>query len=257
MVGNLRRYIITLNPWLISAVISLLLLVFFMVLQAIDSTLLDLDTKWLVVASIPLLVTALKSNIIKRFQGFGIELETRLEEPIGRVNLVATDALVPVRGGRKLPLKNLYSLDSIRKQEIERLTFVQGSSEYTYDVQAVKEYIEHLPNLKFVEVREGNRFVALLPISVLCDQDLVNSEQIKRLLDAIENRRVNEEFGTDSITEPVSDDMSLIVVLPKLRESRFGLLPVTASDGELLGLVTTPIVEKRIADAVIATQRSA
>jgi len=228
-----------------------------MYLQRQDSTFLDLDTKWVVIASIPLLVAILRSNIIRRFQGFGIELETRLEVPVGHISLVATDAIELLPGQGKESLEKLYSLDTAKRREIRRLNLIQGRVA-TYAVGALQEYIEKLPELKFLEVRdEAERFIALLPVSQFRVQGSVDTDQLDNLIRSIENRSVLDVFRSSAITESVRADESFLTVLPKVRESKFGSLPVTSSNGQLLGIVTTEIVEKRIADAVIAAQRHA
>ena len=76
------------------------------------------------------------------------------------------------------------------------------------------------------------------------------------LIKAIENRSVRDVFRGRAITESINSDESLLTVLPKLRESKFGFLPVTSSNDRLLGIVTTEVVEKSVANAVIAAQRN-
>ena len=128
-----------------------------------------------------------------------------------------------------------------------------------YGVEAINSYFEAFPNLKYLEVQDENgHFVALLPISAFQDQQgHAYRNQLKRLVHALENRNVPSTFGSTAITESVRDEESLLTVLPKLRESKFGRLPVTSKNHRLLGVVTTEIVEKRIADTVIAAQKNA
>lgn len=102
---------------------------------------------------------------------------------------------------------------------------------------------------------EADRFVALLPMSLFRHRESINFKEVDRLLTAIENRSVRSTFGTSAIANSVREEESLVTVLPKLRESRFGLLPVTSSRDKLLGVLCTDVVETRIADTVIAAQR--
>lgn len=257
MANVFGRYINKVGIWSASLAATFLLLALFMYLQRNNSTFLELDTKWLIVASIPLIVAILRSNIIKRFQGLGIELETRLEDPIGRISVSATGALVSVPESEKASLNHLSSLDLTRRSETRRLTFVQGRRG-RYGVNAIGEYLRELPNLEYLEVRDAKgKFVALLPIEMFRKQGVVDEEQLNKLVDAIENQSVVDDFGANALTESVKDDESLLTVLPKVRESKYGSLPVTSSNGQLLGIVTTDIVEKLIADAVIAAQKQA
>jgi hypothetical protein len=157
----------------------------------------------------------------------------------------------------KESLAKLYRLDPSERREIKRLTLIQGRVEY-YDVSALEEYINELPELTFLEVQdEEGRFIALLPVSTFRVEGSVDRDQLSTLIKAIENRNIRDVFRSSAIAESVRADESLLTVLPKVRESRFGSLPVTSSNDQLLGIVTTEIVEKRIADAVIAAQRNA
>jgi hypothetical protein len=236
-----------------------------MFLQRQDSKLLGLDTKWVIVAAIPLIIAILRSNIIRRFKGFGFELETRLEDPLGHVNLETTDVVKFSLATGKETLRDLYAQDQAKRQKIERLTFVQGRKDY-YGKDAIIEYLQELPGLSFLEVtEEDGSFVALLPIRLFRnpdqyvdkDQVVIDEVQVDNLIKAIENGSVSHVFRSDAITESVRDNESLLTVLPKVQASKFQILPVIAGSSRLIGTVTTQIVEKSIANAVLAAQRNA
>jgi CBS domain-containing protein len=229
-----------------------------MYLRTQDSKLLELDTTWLVVASVPLIVAVLRSNVVESFTGFGFELKTRLRDPVGEISLVATaaDAATILPQREKESIQKLQSLDLAERRAIRRLTLIQGRVAY-YDVDALAQYLYGLPDLRFLEVQdEEGYFVALLPVSTFRAHGSIDTNQLRTLIIAIENRSVREVFRASAVSETVSADESLLAVLPKIRESKFGYLPMTSSSDRLLGIITTEIVEKRIADAVIAAQSS-
>lgn len=245
--------------WIIGIIVSVLLLVLFLYLQENDSKMLNLEIKWLVVASIPLIITILRSNIIQKFKGFGIELETRLQEPVGKINLVAVNALKDIPSDEKQSIMYLQNMSETKRIQIQRLTLREGRQEY-YRAEAIREYLRNLPNLKYIEVLSSEgKFVALIPVEVFRAQEYSDIEKIERLEILIKRLAEKESVNFlphSIITDVVSENESLTKALPVVRKSKYGLLPVISDDGNLLGIVTTELIESKIADEVIATQES-
>ncbi len=123
--------------WITGIVVSVLLLALFLFLQQNDSKMLNLEIKWLVVASIPLIIAILRSNIIQKFKGFGVELETRLQEPIGKINLAASNALADLPSDEKQSIMYLQNLSETKRIQIQRLTLREGRREY-YRPEAIR-----------------------------------------------------------------------------------------------------------------------
>ncbi len=73
-------------------------------------------------------------------------------------------------------------------------------------------------------------------------------------IQALENNELKNRYFAYVVDETVSPEDSLIDILPKIRESRFGFLPVVAKDHTLKGVLTTRAVEKRIADEVLTAK---
>jgi uncharacterized integral membrane protein len=109
--------------WITGIIVSVLLLVLFLLLQQNDSKMLNLEIKWLVVASIPLILAILRSNVIQKFKGFGIELETRLQESVGRINLASVNALADLPHDEKQSLWYLENLPEPKRIQTQRLIF--------------------------------------------------------------------------------------------------------------------------------------
>jgi hypothetical protein len=242
------------NYWAIGIITSALLLAIFLLLQEINSKILALDIKWIVVASIPLIIALLKSNIIQKFKGFGIELETRLQEPIGKINLTAVDALSDLPGDEKQSMEYLHKMSSTRRLQIQRLTLKEGRVGY-YKAEAVREYIHSLPNLMYIEVvsSEG-KFIALIPIELFRYQEDIDNLRIGQLIGALSEKETKEVFGPLLITDTISEKENLIEALTIVRRSIYKLLPVLSGNGYLLGIITVGMIESRIADEVIAAQ---
>src|SRR3712207_5793823 len=108
---------------IICAVISLALFIVFLLFQYRESPLLKLESKWLIVAGVPILIGLIIGSYIKRFKGFCIELESRLELSIGKVNLIASDAADVLKREEKRSYSYLAGLSGVRRRRIQRLTF--------------------------------------------------------------------------------------------------------------------------------------
>ena len=84
-----------------------------------------------------------------------------------------------------------------------------------------------------------------------------DTNKLSRFAEAVGSNNVEEAFGQDAIVESVHEDEGLVALLPKVRNSRFDLLPVVSISVKLLGIVNTRTLERRIVDDVIAAQRIA
>jgi hypothetical protein len=212
-------------------------------------------TKWIVVASVPLILAILSSNIIHKFKGFGIELETRLQESVSKVNLAAVNALADLPHDEKQSLWYLENLPESKRIQTQRLIFREGRENY-YQPEAIREYLQRLPNLRYFEVLSSEgKFIALVPVEIFGHGEYMN---MNRLVDFIEllARKETMRFSPNMIVDFVSESENLVEVLPVVRKSKYGLLPVISDSGNTLGIVTKELIESKIADEVLATQES-
>ena len=234
---------------------SLFLLAVFILLQANNSSILALDVKWLVVAALPLVIALLRSNIIQKFKGFGIELETRLQDPIGSIHLAAVNALIDLPGDAKQSVNYLENLPLTQKANIQRLTF-QIQRENYYDEGAISFYLRELPNIRFFDVvNKSGKFIALLPVEIFTERNNPNYDNgLNIFVNALTSNNITTSFREYAITQTVFESDNILDALRKVRKSKFGLLPVTSEDGYLLGIVTKPMLESKVADEVLLTQ---
>lgn len=241
--------------WITGVIVSILLLVLFLFLQQNDYKMLNLEIKWIVVASVPLILAILRSNIIQKFKGFGIELETRLQEPIGNINLTAIDALADLPSDEKQSLMYLKNLPETKRIQIQRLTLLEGRENY-YRAEAIQVYIQRLPNLKYIEVLSSEgKFIALIPVDLFRFQgDIDETERLQKLIAHLDQKETSRFLPYSIITDSISEHENLVKALPAVRKSKYGLLPVISDSANLLGIVTAELIEKKIADEVLATQ---
>jgi hypothetical protein len=243
--------------WLVSGIaISVALIVVFFLLHNANCDFLDLDTKWLIVAGVPILIALVGGGFIRSFKGFGIELETLLKDPVGEVSLTATatDALDEYLGDDKGYVDYLDQLTANQKARIQRLGFVSERRGY-YGWKAVEEYLLKLPSLSHFEVKTfDSRFICLIPTRIVLTSGKPNEEKIGHFLKSLEDGKVREKYHVDAISASVTTNRSLVDILEEVRATREGFLPVVSKKGVLVGIVTTRAIEKRIADEVLAAR---
>jgi hypothetical protein len=81
MIGILEQH----WPLILAVLISLILLTIFIYLKSKKPNLLDIETKWLALSMIPVLIVLVADDYIYKFKGLGIEIETKLKEPIKKI----------------------------------------------------------------------------------------------------------------------------------------------------------------------------
>ncbi len=242
---------------MICALIAVALFILFLILQHRESSLLKLESRWLIVAGVPILIGLIIGNYIKSFKGFGIELESLLGLSIGTMDLLASDATEALRGDAKGSVKYLNELSDAKKKRIRRLAFTSNKRDY-YQVDAVSSYLIQLNNLKYVEVQDNNKkFQALIRIGFFKSHGIVQPQIIELFIQSLEHNTLNDLLGNNLITESVSENEALLDVLKKARNSFFGVLPVVSSNRVLIGVVTARLIEKRITNEVIAMRNAA
>jgi hypothetical protein len=91
MTGILEQY------WslILALAFSAILIGSFIYLKSKKPNLLEIETEWLALSMMPVLIVLLTGGYIYRFKGFGIEIETSLKEPIkNRIELKAKEVMI-------------------------------------------------------------------------------------------------------------------------------------------------------------------
>jgi hypothetical protein len=239
------------------SVLSVALLAVFLYLQHRKSSALDLDLIWLIVAATPLFLALLLGGYLRKVKGLGIELQRSLQNPVGRVHVLASNGLEDLPADQMGSNEYLFQLPEAKRREIQRLAFVVGRSDY-YDSSTVKEYLEKFPNAKFIEVCDANgRFQCLLPARIFGYKNHFDDESIDRFIESLRQHKVTDVFPFDVITQTISEDESVLESYEKIRSSDLSFLPLVSEGGRLLGIVNRDTLEKRIVDEIIAAHKRA
>lgn len=250
---------------IVSSFLSLILLIMFVVLQSKNSQILDLNTRWVLVAGVPLLVALVAGGYIRKFKGFGVELESKLRTPIATLKLKATDAITGVHGGEKESTERLPDFSHEQIERTKRLSFILGKREF-YGPQAIIRYFRHLRRLEYVEVKkESGEFVCLIPISTFKIyetnvEEPINGEfsspEVDRFIQSLERENVRSAYSDVCIDLTVGKDEPLIDVLKTMRGANKDLAVVVDPERCFLGIITSGDIEHRIADDVLYSRRA-
>lgn len=236
-------------------VATLVLLVIFILLQYFFPAVLNLDVKWIAVSVVPLLLALIAGGYVRIIKGFGIELETRIEEPIISLDLRATDALTLLKGLEKQRIRDLDRLSKDQRKRIARLTFFSGRRGY-YDANVIAQYLYSLPNLEYFEIlsRDGT-FLCFLPIGLFKIEEEILKDELFQFVTALESNKILDLYSANAITFVVKTDQSIIDVLRMLRSYVLDLAVVTDINGTVVGIVKLSDIEKRIADEVLLARK--
>jgi len=241
----------------IGTVTSIVFLVTFLVFQYNQSEVLKLESRWLLVAGVPLLAALIVGGYIKSFKGFGVELEASLSKTVTNIDLAATEAMEEVSGDEKRSITYLHRLNAREKRQISRLVLIQGRQDY-YRPYALGKYLHELRGLKYFEIRkEDGKFVALIPVSEFRSDREINDNLLGKLIHVLEQSQVLQSYSRLVITSHITEETGLIESLKIMRKQKIQQLVVLDENGVFLGVLLSKAVEKRIIDDVLVAKENA
>ena len=225
-------------------IFTILLIVAFVLFQHFLPSIMQLDVKWIVVACIPLVIALIMGGYIRVIKGFGVELETKIEEPITTLELKAQEVFESTEGMAKDTIGTLYDMSLDRKREINRLQFIT-KQKGNYAPTIVSEYMRELPNLEYFEIIDKDGFfVCLLPINLFSDESgNPNGYEIERFIDNLEKDSISVGYGKNSIDVTIKAGRSIVSVLETLRSSRMAEAAVVDTKGTVLGIIKVSDIE--------------
>jgi hypothetical protein len=240
---------------------SFLLLIIFGVLQEKEAKFLTLSSQWIFLSILPILIALFVGGYITKFKGFGVELESALKVSVSTsIELKATDALAEIPSSAKESIRYLENMPGEKLLSIRRLVFESGRKKY-YAASAVREYLEKLTNLEFIEVRtKEGQFICYFPIKLFRGQRdrtrhyEVDMEKLERFVDAIEKDNVKASFSDIAISLVVKSSSSLVQVLKTMRDEQVDMAAVVSDSGRYLGVLFSRDVERKVADAVLRSK---
>ncbi len=258
---------------LLSAVISIILLILFMFFKYYDAKILSLENKWLIVSGIPLLIGLLYSGIIKEFDAFGIKVKTNLQEKIPN-SLINETNYLPTPKITKQSLNILNSISREEKNKINVLQFIIGKKGY-YETYAIKKYLEELTHISYFEfVDEDLNFKGVMksyryPLKLRHTRIENNQEEkrklneifenkIKKLIKEIENGSIlkHREIISNSISEnnTILEGYEKFILNERKKDNCNEELPIINSNNKMIGLLKRYDLSDRISKQILKSK---
>lgn len=231
------------------------ILLILMILQVTYPKPLGLETRWLVAATIPILIALVVGGYISRVKGPG-GIELFLAQPVSNLTLTATSSLKTPRGMQKGSLQTLFQLTPDQAATIERLVMTEGVPDF-YGAHALAQYIEALPSLQYIEIQSQNgKFIALISINEVKNADFFDRDEnlsrgVNRLIRAIETSSVVIEYGTSAITNTATNTSGIVEALKQMRKYSTDKLIILDSESKFKGLLLEKDLEERLVDLIL------
>jgi hypothetical protein len=232
------------------AVASLFILLLLAVAHSMKATFLSLESRWLIVSGIPLLVALIAGGYLKRFKGLGIELEGELQRSVDQGYLPEAPVL-PLQAAEitehaeivaKESLDRLVNMPPEKRKRVKRLSFIMQRH---YVPHIIEQYFQGLPKLAFLEVQ--NQSGALVCI---LRRQAITETNMQTFVDSLARGTVVRDFANAIVDKPVRVEDSFLVAIEKLRNSGLESLPVI--DGsQVVGLIDRYLAFERLAAAIV------
>lgn len=231
---------------------SILALMLFLIINIKYPNFFALDTQWIIVAFVPLILVMFLNGNIRNVKGFGFEIESNIEKPITAMHLTLTQSLRALKGIRKGGINYLNNVEPLKKRITERLILTQGVEGY-YDSVVLGIYIESLPSLKYLEIRKpSDEFVVLVPTYIFTnDMGIENDNATNAFVRALERSAVVEEYRDDCIQASIPSTTSIIETLRFMKNTHLQDLVVVDKQGVFVGMVSMSQIESQIAIQVL------
>ena len=244
------------NKYIILAIgvgLSLIILIIFAIANSKQASFLSLESKWLAVAGIPILVALFAGGFIKKFKGFGIELDGELRQPVDKgylteapeFHLQASDVAEQAEEIAKASLDQLYQLAPEKKKKIKRLSFI---IQHHYVPEIIEEYFNALPELQFLEIRDQNG-----SLQCILPKEAIDAMNIQTFVNALKDATAPQVFRPLCVKLLIQSKDSLLVAVEKLRNSGLESLPVL--DGkQFTGVLDRSSAFEKLADTLVQTR---
>lgn len=200
--------------------------------------LLDIDAKWLLVSSSPVLISLILAGIIKNFKGFGVEFEVAIAD-VEFDDRRVISYYTPTKAERKDSLEFLYNLSDNELRKITVLSFVYGRRGY-YDSYAIEEYFKKLRYLRYILILdENNKFLFLIKKEAFRIKS-VNQESnyfYSAFIRAIEDRNLSELYKPSIVSDIVKYNDTILNAVKLFKKTNERELPIINENSDFIGFI--------------------
>ena len=256
----MRRSLISIlkKPIVIGSIVSILLFILILLLKVVNPTILEIDSKWLILAGVPLLVALLTGGYIQHFKGLGIEIESALARPMEDLPISRYQFLSLTGRDEKRTIQYLDSLSDQEKNDIQVLQFIEGPATTgpDYSTYAILDYRTQLRRLKYLEIRDQNKkFLCLLPVSILGrglhrgerDGDW---EKANRFITSLLTNTVRDNYSHRAITSHIPSDITLLEAYRQIKRTGNKIAAIINPENDVIGVVSETELARWIAERV-------
>lgn len=247
----------------ITIAISVLLLFVFAYSQTNAALFLKLDSKWIIVAFLPILLGLMYKGVIESINFGVLKVKLRVKD-INDFQEIAAIEISRLPDGIKGPTDNLNRLTEEQKDSIKRLKFISGNPNYNSD--DIKKYLASL-KIEYFEIIDGTgQFISVIP---LIDNGRINQERgenMDELLIQYLLKRINNVIQMDpfrEISESINWNESLIEAYGKFASSTQiehinndksnQFLPVLNKQKKMIGIIRRFHLTENIAKQIYNT----
>ncbi|MEI3802334.1 MULTISPECIES: CBS domain-containing protein [unclassified Chitinophaga] len=235
------------NNFLYAIIGSIVIFSFLFITRINCPQLLDIDIKWIGVALLPLIFCLVIGKYIKKFSGFGIELEIVAEESI-LTNTSIIQLVHPIiaeEKGSTIGLQD-YPVDQIAAVNVIRF---RDNPNLLYNRYDVRRYLEFFYNVQYLQLTDN--FGRLKSITRINRNRVLNTDQYP---DGINNGiDIIKSFSkSDTVRIYVKAEQTAVDALKIMRENGIHFIPVVNSQLQLIGIVERNKLDEYLASIVIS-----
>ena len=235
---------------LIGCIISIIIIIILFIIRANKEEWLDINIQWIGVAILPLILALIVGKYIKKFSGFGVELELVSEEPLSS-NTAIVEFVESIFPEEKNTSLYLSVLPSEKKRKTNVLRFRINKKEY-YQTYIVADYIRELPNIEFFEATDSRgKFKSLSRID---RQSLLNQFEdylgLRSFIKAIEDNRIND-IELETTMQFIYLSETAVEVYKKISATGKNFIALVDKENILIGIVLKSRLEKYFSELVI------
>ncbi|HEY5464032.1 MAG TPA: hypothetical protein VIJ95_12300 [Hanamia sp.] len=229
---------------------TLLIIIALFIIRAYKEDWLDINIQWIGIAVLPLILALIVGRFIKKFSGFGVELELASDEPLSSTTGIV-EFIQYIFPEEKDSLRYLQSLPTDKKRKTNVLLFRTGKKNY-YQTYIIQDYIRQLPNIKYFEVTDSKgkfKSISLVDRSLLLIE--YENNVLQSFVRAIEENRINN-IVLETTTELIFLSETAIEVYKKINSSGKSFIAVVDKENNLIGVVLKTRLEKYFSELVLS-----
>lgn len=232
--------------------LSLIMFIASFLIRHLYPKLLDIDAKWIILASSPVVIALILAGVIKGFKGGGFEFEFELKSHVSDFsNLYQKVNIERTVVARKDTLNNLNNIS----KETDTLEFIINSKG-NYDENAIEEYLRQLKKVNYLLVLDNfGHFKFVIDFSRLKSTFFTNNENdfFRYFTVYLNHENQSQHFPSSfyAIYDTANENDSIREVYNKAVNTSSKIIPVINSKRKFIGIIEKENLYRTIAEIAI------